>query len=126
MKKLLLVLLVTCFISTAWAGGVNFEEKIKRIEFSAEISTEDLTADELLKILSEKSGITMIAVPEAGSMKVSLHSKAGQTLEEVLNLLRDTYQLAYRVNDKQNGIVIYKDQYYTNRYMTPAPALMYK
>jgi len=64
MKKILLVLILTCLICTSWVSARSFEEKVKSTEIPVEISVSSLSVEELLERLSEQSGINIKAVPE--------------------------------------------------------------
>lgn len=68
-KKIVVVLLLTCQIATAWADQENFEGRVRLTAIPVEISANSLPLADLLALLSEQSGISIMATPEvAGPM----------------------------------------------------------
>jgi len=115
MKKigifLLLLLMSASMVTTTWATPGNLAEKIKTGKITSEIGVKGLPLEEVLVLLSEQSGIRIIAVPEVASLKVDLQVMAYQTLEQALTKLAGNYGLTFQMNDKKNTIVMLKGLY---------------
>ncbi|MCX7781300.1 MAG: von Willebrand factor type A domain-containing protein [Negativicutes bacterium] len=107
MKKILAVFLLTCMVTTAWAAQGGFVNKIKLTEIPVEIKANGLPLADLLSVLSEQSGVNIIAVPEVAELQVDLRVEAHETLEKFLVSLARNYQLAYRMNEKRNAVIIF-------------------
>ena len=115
MKKmgifLLLLVMTASMVTTTWATSGNLADKIKTGKITSEIGVKGLSLEEVLALLSEQSGIRIIAVPEVASLKVDLQVAANQTLEQALAMLASNYELTFQMNDKQNTIVMLRGRY---------------
>jgi len=115
MKKmgifLLLLVMTASMVTTTWATSGNLADKIKTGKITSEIGVKGLSLEEVLALLSEQSGIRIIAVPEVASLKVDLQVAANQTLEQALAMLASNYGLTFQMNDKQNTIVMLRGRY---------------
>lgn len=126
MRRIVVALLLTCFVTTTWAAPGSFESKIKLTEMPVEIRANGLPLADLLALLSEQYGVSIMAVPEVAGMKVDLGIAVRETLEEVLAVLGRNYQLTYRLNEKSNAVIVFQAPYYAERWMTPSPGVMHK
>ncbi|HWR38178.1 MAG TPA: von Willebrand factor type A domain-containing protein [Patescibacteria group bacterium] len=126
MKRLSVIVLILCFLSTAVAAPAIMAEQVKQTEIKVAVSANNLPLQDLLNVLSERTGIRILAVPDVAGKKVDLQIKAGDTLEQVLTLLSRTYQLSYRMNEQEKAIVVFPGSYYNESYPAAAPALFLK
>ena len=111
MKRLLVFLVLLCLVSTSWAAPGSFSDKVKLNEITVAINVNDIELEDCLALLSERSGVRILAVPEAARQKVDLQVAAKETLGQALSLLAQRYQLDYRFNEKQNAIIVFPAPY---------------
>lgn len=123
MRKILAVLLMTCFFTTTWATAGSLENKLKTAEITTVISARDMLLEDFLALLTEQSGVNILAVPEVAGMTVSIQTTPKQTLNEVLTTLSNTYQLTFQLNEKKNAIIILKGSSYEGFWSAPVPNL---
>ena len=126
MKKLLLTVLLLLMVTTAWTAPGNLEDRIKTTQLSQNIQASGMPLDDLLTVLSQQSGIQMIAVPEAAGMTVDLDLAAQQTIEQIIELLQQKYQLTFQKNDSKNTILVLKTPDQEQYWMTGAHGPMPK
>ena len=92
-----------------------------------EIQAKGMPLDEFLTLVSERTGIQMVAVPEVADIKVDLAISANQTLEEILAELKSKYYLVGKFNAAKDAVVILRGSYnYDGIYagkMAPAPGV---
>ncbi len=122
MRRIMVALLLTCLITTAWATPGSLETKVKQTEIPVEISANGLPLADLLTLLSEQSGISIMAVPEVAGLKIDLHIALRQTLEEVLAALGRSYQLTYRLNGKRDTVIVFQSPSYAEQWATFPPS----
>lgn len=108
---LLLLIIMVSMVATTWGASGKIEEKIKIERITSEIGAKGLPLEKVLALLSEQSGIRMIAVPEVAALAVDLQVTTNQTLEQALAILTNNYGLTFQINDKQNTIVMLKGAY---------------
>jgi Ca-activated chloride channel family protein len=123
---MVVAILLTCLLSTTWAAPGSFETRAKLTEIPAEISANSLPLEDFLSVLSQQSGLNIVAAPEVAGLTVDLHITERQTLDEILAALSKNYQLDFRFNEKRNAIIVFKSPYYSDRYLAFAPGVMYK
>jgi len=126
MKKLLITLLLLMMTTTTWASVDNLDQRIKTKEITVEMNAVGMSLESLLGIISEQCGVRMVAVPEVSDLKVDLQLSAGQSLEQVLEVLQSKYQLAFKMNDKNNAIIVYKGHFYEKTLAMSTIGTMYK
>ncbi|MBP2662449.1 MAG: von Willebrand factor [Firmicutes bacterium] len=123
MKKLLLILLstlLTFLLATAIASAAgSMKERVKTTEIATTIQVNAMPLDNFLDVLSQESGIQILATPEAADIKIDLHLTAPQTLEQVFEVLKQEYSLIYQINDKKNAIIVLKTPAYDNELAFP-------
>ena len=124
MKRWGIMLLICCFLSTAWAAPVLMADRVKQTEITAAVTANSLPLEDLLKVLSERSGIHLLAVPEVAGTKIDLQILTGDTLDNVLAVLAQKYQLSYRMNEKENAIVLFPASQQYESYSGVMPAMM--
>ncbi|SMD09209.1 YfbK domain-containing protein [Sporomusa malonica] len=124
MKRLFIILFLVCFITTTWAAPLSFVDKVKQAAIAMEINANGMPVEDLLALLSEQSGIRILAVPEVAGRKIDLKVTARETLEQVLSALSKNYQLTYRLNEKRNAIIVFPAPYHDESYKLPSSSVM--
>lgn len=121
MKKVICALIIICVFTTSWALAGTLDTQLKRIELSEDVSASGLSLENVLAALSAQSGIRIVAVPEVAQMKVNVKLEAKQTLAQALERLCASYLLNYKVNKRNNTIIVFKGSYYENLSLRPIP-----
>lgn len=111
MKQIILIILITCLVATSWAAPVQVEGTFTQAVIPGEIYASRITLAELAAKLSRDSSITVAAVPEVAELTVDIQFAPEQTLDKILRSLCEKYQLAYKYNDKQNAVILFKAPY---------------
>jgi len=126
MKKLLLTVLLLLMVTTAWTAPGDLEDRIKTTQLSQNIQATGMPLDDLLALLSQRSGIHMIAVPEVAGMTIDLDLPAQQTVEQIIELLQQKYQLTFQRNDGNNTLLVLKAPDQEQYWMTGSPGRLTK
>ena len=122
MNRILVTLLLVCFLNATWALPVGADNTIQLSEIPVTVSTAKMTLSELLASLSQQSGITIAAVPDISSLEVELQPPSRQTLAEALPALGAKYRLASNVNNNKRAIVLYPLAQGLHYWLTVAPS----
>lgn len=122
MNRIIVTLLLVCFLSATGTPPVMADNTIQLTEFSVAISGEKMSLSELLASFSLQSGITIAPVPDISSLEVELQPPSRQTLAEALAALGAKYRLAYTVNNNKRAIVVYPIAQGFHQWMTTAPS----
>jgi len=116
MKKIwiysVLVMMLVSMVTTTGATSSNLQEKMKTGKISSEVSVKGVALEEVLALLSQQSGIRILAVPEIATLKVDLQIAEEQTLEQALTLLMNHYGLHIQMNDQKDTIIVLSGEHY--------------
>lgn len=126
MRRMVVALVLICFATTTWAAPVSFESRVKLTKLPVEIQANGLPLADLLAVLSEHSGVSIVAVPEVSGLKVDIQIAARTALEEVLASLGKRYALSYRLNEKRNAVIVFRAPYSDEHWKAHSPAVMIK
>ena len=124
MKQIILIILITCLVSTSWAAAVQVEGTLTQAVIPGEIYASSITLAELAGKLSIDSGITVAVAPEVAELTVEIQFAPQQRLEKILRSLCEKYQLAFKYNNKQNAVILFKAPY--TAFDMAAPSIMHK
>jgi len=122
MKKLLVTLLLVLLATTTWATAGSLEDRLKTTEIQLALNTNGIPLEDFLSYLSEQSGIRIIAVPEIANINVDLQLTAQQTLGQILEALKQNYQLTFQTNNNMNTVILLKAPYYEEQWLAFSPS----
>lgn len=108
MKKTLLIVLAIVLVMTPLAGAATVDQRLNSAAPANEIRAKEMHLQEFLDLLQQFSGIPLLAVPEVSEMKINLSVGAGQTVASVLELLRQKYGLAHKMNNARSAIIVFR------------------
>lgn len=106
MRIAIALLLALVIATTTWATPATLENRIATTMITSEIKAGEMTLEDFLIILTEKSGIQIIAVPEVAGMKIDLQVSASDSLEKVLAALRSKYSLVTQFNEVKQSVIV--------------------
>ncbi len=120
MKKIwiysVLVMMLVSMVTTTGAASSSLQEKMRAGKISSEVSVKGVALEEVLALLSQQSGIQILAVPEIANLKVDLQIAEQQTLEQALTLLMNHYGLHMKMNEQKNAIIVLSGGHYDRGY----------
>ncbi len=115
MRKLTALLLILVLSLMTSVGAANVESRLKTTAVAAEIKAVAMPLQELLDLLTQSSGIELVAVPEVSDFKVDLVVRSDQTVASVLAALQEKYGLLSKLNTAKTAVILLKGDYAVDR-----------
>ena len=112
MRIVLAIALAMVMATTTWATPITMESRLATTEIAVEIKAEGMALGEFLAMLSERSGIQIVAVPEVAGLKIDVQVAANDSLEKVFAALRSKYALVTRFNEAKKAIIVMQGSSY--------------
>ncbi len=106
-KKLAVAVLVIFLAATALAAAGDFAAAVKKTEIPREASGREMALADLLALLSERTGATLLAVPELAGQRVAVPAGDRLTVEELLAALTARYGLQFSFNAAKQAVVVH-------------------
>ena len=121
MKKASAIFLILAVFLTTMTFAGTAAELTGTQSVPVTIRAEGMPLQELLDLLHRHTGVAFAAVPDVSALKVDLVVLPGQTLSDVLALLKERYGLVYKSNTTGTAILLLPAPAVPDRfYMTKA------
>ncbi|MBP2642327.1 MAG: von Willebrand factor [Firmicutes bacterium] len=106
MKKVWITLLLCCFTLTTAFAEESLVTKLQKLEIPVEIHAQGMLLEDFLALLSQETGVRILAAPAAADIKIDLQVRNGQTIGQVEEMLQSNYGLVFRMNDSKNTVLV--------------------